>query len=193
MDGRKRNASILHIVLGFFLILKAFDYYNYLQFSSFLPVFPLLVVATFSLFYGFFRRRIDYAAKYNGPLRLAQALTFVVYGFIMIKSGQAIFYIGFFIWAVLCFFMFFSERKIYADTIVYLDKTGIKIPGVYGEHLVPWTDIKDVVIRHDFVTIFHQRNKYLQFQVNQSLSELELAKIAAFCREEMEASEANNE
>jgi len=43
-------------------------------------------------------------------------------------------------------------------------------------------------VREDFITIFHIREKYLQYQVMQDLSTLEVAKMNAFCRDKIEQS-----
>jgi hypothetical protein len=45
---------------------------------------------------------------------------------------------------------------------------------------------KEVIVREDFLTIFSTNKKYLQFQVLQDLSTLEVAKMNAFCREKVE-------
>lgn len=187
IESRRRNAGILHVILGFFLVLKAFDYYSYIQYSSFIPILPFLAVAALSLYYGFFRRRIDDSAKYNFWLRLLQTITFTAFAIIMVRVGhQPLDYYGLFLWAFLCIILLVSERKIFNDTVIYITNEGIKVPGNYRDHLLSWKDLSDVVIRHDFITIFHHNKKYLQFQVMQTLSELELAKMNAFCREEIE-------
>ena len=46
-------------------------------------------------------------------------------------------------------------------------------------------------MREDFITLFHIRQKYLQFQVLQDLSTLEIAKMNAFCKEQLEGVESN--
>jgi hypothetical protein len=64
------------------------------------------------------------------------------------------------------------------------------IPGNYKDHLVSWEELTEVIIREDFLTLFHVKKKYLQYQVMQDLSTLEVAKINAFCREQIEKAEA---
>jgi hypothetical protein len=83
--------------------------------------------------------------------------------------------------------LMFSEKRIFQETTIFLDGSGIKIPGYYVDHIVKWENISEVVIREDFVTIFHIKEKYLQFQVLQDLSTLEVAKMNAFCKEKLEA------
>jgi hypothetical protein len=41
------------------------------------------------------------------------------------------------------------------------------------------------VVREDFITLFHVERKYLQYQVLQDLSTLEVAKMNAFCKEKL--------
>jgi len=87
---------------------------------------------------------------------------------------------------VLCIVLMFSERKIFNDTTVYLNEDGIKIPGYYRDHLVKWNEVSEIVVREDFLTIFKNNKKYLQYQVVQDLSTLEVAKMNAYCKEKVE-------
>jgi hypothetical protein len=89
--------------------------------------------------------------------------------------------------------LFFSEKRVFKDTLIKLTEKGVYIPGTYREYLVDWQTLEDVVVRHDFVTLFHRGKKYLQYQVLQDLSELELVKMNAFCKEQIESSGAEKE
>ena len=195
IDGflsRRRNAALLHVVLGFFLILKVFDWYSYSAYSNLLPMTPILIVAGLSLYYGFFRRKFDPSGKQNLWLRLVQATTFFVFAFVMLRVGHPVDYYGLFIWTALTLILMLTERRIFDDTVVYLDENGVRIPGYFKDHMVAWEKLENVVVRHDFVTFFHRNNKYLQFQVMQTLSELEVAKMNAFCKEKLEREETSN-
>lgn len=187
IESRKRSAGLLHIVIGFFLIAKGADYFRYLKYHNFLFVLPILLIASFSLFYGFFRKKTDPTASLNFTLRLLQFLTFLVLGILMTHYGTYIDYTGLFIFAFLCFMLLFSERKVFEETYIIMDEQGIKIPGYYKDHMIPWKALSNVVVREDFLTIFHIKQKYLQYQVRQSLSPLELAKINAYCKEQIES------
>ena len=56
-----------------------------------------------------------------------------------------------------------------------------------------WQVLEEVTVRHDFITLFHQGKKYLQYQVMQDLSELEVVKMNAFCKEQIEDTKANEQ
>jgi hypothetical protein len=195
IESKRRSAGLLHIVVGFFLIAKAADYYRFLDYENFIATLPVFAVAGISLFYGFFRRRVDILAKYNPAIRAAQIITLIILGFVMIKLGRPIDYIGLFIFAFLCFLLLVSERKVFEPTTIYFDEAGVTIPGSYKNYLVKWEDLTEVVVREDFLTLFHVKKKYLQYQVIQDLSILEVAKLNAFCREQIEkkASMVNRE
>jgi len=190
IDGivsRRKSAGLLHIVTGLFLIAKGAGYFKDLGYQNFATVMPVLLVGSFSLFYGIFRKKIDGAYAYNYWLRLLQVVTFTILGVMLITSGgDAIDYTGVFVFAVLSIVLMFSERRIFQETIIFFDEKGIKIPGYYRDHLVKWNEISEVVVREDFITIFHIKEKYLQYQVMQDLSTLEVAKMNAFCREKIE-------
>jgi hypothetical protein len=186
MDRRRRSTSLVHAIVGFFLLIKSFDLYNYLNGSSVVPLLPFLAVGGVSLFYAFFRNRVDITAKHNAGLRLLQTVTFFSFGFLMLRLGRSMDYIGLFIWGLLTLILFFSEKRVFKDALLQLTDKGILIPGTYREYLVDWVTLEDVVVRHDFVTLFHRGKKFLQYQVLQDLSELELVKMNAFCREKIE-------
>jgi hypothetical protein len=183
IEKRRRSAGLLHIVVGFFLIAKGADYFKYLDYENFLPVFPVFVLALVSLVYGFFRKKVDFTAKWNYWLRLAQVVGFTFLGIVLLKLGKPLDYWGVFIFMALTILLLFSERRIFMETIIYFDDKGIRIPGSYREHLVGWEEVTEVVVREDFLTIFHVKKKYLQYQVLQDLSTLELVKVNDYCNE----------
>jgi hypothetical protein len=187
IERRRRSAGLLHILPGFFLIAKGADYYKYLDYQNFIPVFPVFAFGLLSLAYGFFRKRLDLTAKWNYWIRLAQVVGFTGLGIVFLKLGKPLDYWSVFVFTALSILLLFSERKIFQETIIYFDENGIRIPGSYREHRVLWEDISEVVVREDFLTIFHIKKKYLQYQVMQDLSTLETVKMNAFCKERISA------
>lgn len=186
IESRRRSAGVLHVVTGFFMIFNASNYYRFTHYKNIWPVALVLLIASVSLFYGFFRKKMDLAAHYNYWLRLLQVVGFIVLGFLVLGTGRPADYVGVFVFALLCIVLMFSERRIFQETIIYFEEGGIKIPGYYRDHLVKWENIDEVVVREDFLTIFHTEKKYLQYQVQQDLSILEVAKMNAFCKEKVE-------
>jgi hypothetical protein len=187
IDRRRRSTSLVHAIVGFMLLLKSFDLFHYLESRSILPTLPFLLVGAVSLFYAFFRTRLDASARHNAAVRLLQTITFFSFGFLMFRIGRSIDYISLFIWGLLTLLLFFSEKRVFKETVISFSEKGILIPGSYRDYLVEWKTLEDVVVRHDFITLFHRGKKYLQYQVVQDLSELELVKMNAFCREQIEA------
>jgi hypothetical protein len=186
IESWRRSAGILHIVVGFFLILNTKKYLDLSERDNTFLVLSVLCVAIASLAYGFFRRKIDLLAKYNFALRVLQVITFLVLGFHIVDLGTPIDYIGIFLFVVLCLILMFSERRVFQQTVIILDDNGVKIPGLYTDHLVKWQDLSEVVVREDFLTLFHIKKKYLQYQVVQDLSIIEVNKLDLFCKEQIE-------
>ena len=146
IESRRRSAGLLHIVIGFFLIAKGADYYRFLDFKTIFPTLPVFAVAFISLAYGFFRRRIDYSSQYNYWLRLLQVVTFTTLGVIFTNLAKPMDYFGVFIFAFLCILLMFSERRIFLETTIFLDKPGVQIPGYYRDHLLKWEELSEVVV-----------------------------------------------
>jgi hypothetical protein len=193
MEKRRRSAGLVHIIIGFFIFIRCVDLFKYTDEKNILPVLPFAFVATLSLFYGAFRKRFDAPAKHNQVLRFLQTVTFLTFGVLMYRLGKQIDYISLFLWAVLTLILFFSERKVFQETALHISDEGIHIPGTYRDHLVKWDVLETVTVRHDFITLFHKGKKYLQYQVMQDLSELEVVKMNAFCKEKIEKPVVNGE
>jgi hypothetical protein len=187
IESRRRSAGILHVLTGSFLIAKGADYYHrFLHEESIVSSLPVFAVAIISIFYGLFRRRIDIFARYNFWLRLLQVITFTVFGLAMTTIGTPIDYLGLLFFAGLSILLLFSEKRVFQETTIFISQQGVQVPGTYRSHLLPWDQLTDVVVREDFITIFHVKKKYLQYQVQQDLSTLEVAKMNAFCKEQLE-------
>lgn len=186
MDRRRRSTGLVHAIAGFFLFIKAFDLYHYFDSRSLIPTLPFLAVGAASLFYAFFRNRMDPVAKHNGGLRLLQCIAFFSFGVLMYRLGKSFDSTSLFLWGLLTLFLLFSERKVFKDTFISFSDNGVLVPGTYRDYLVDWATLESVVVRHDFITLFHRGKKYLQYQVVQNLSELEVVKLNAFCQEQME-------
>lgn len=193
LEKRRRSTGLIHVIIGFFLLIKSLDLYKYIGERSVTPIVLFALVAVASLIYGFFRKRIDITAKHNAGLRLLQTVAFLSFGMIMYRLGNTIDYASLFIWSFLTFLLFLSEKKVFQETVITFMEDGIKIPGTYKEHMVRWEVLESVAVRHDFITLFHQGKKYLQYQVMQDLSELEVVKMNAFCKERIEASVVSRE
>lgn len=190
LEKRRRSTGLIHVILGLYLMIKSVDLYHYLLTGSITPVLPFLLVGAVSLVYGLFRKRLDARARHNPGIRLLQAVTFLSFGVVMLRLGKTIDYVSLFIWAALSIILFFSEKRIFKENYVTIQPEGLLIPGQYRLYPVQWDVLEDVIIRHDFLTILHKDKKYLQFQVMQDLSELELAKMNAFCKEYLDATKS---
>ena len=193
LERRRRSTGLIHVIIGFFLLIKSLDFYKYFGESSVTPIALFAAVAIVSLIYGFFRRRLDITAKHNAGIRLLQTISFLSFGILMYRLGKTVDYATLFIWAFLTLLLFFSEKKVFQETLLSFTNEGIRVPGTYKEHLVEWNLLESVTVRHDFITLFHKGKKYLQYQVMQDLSELEVVKMNAFCKEQIEASTVGKE
>ncbi len=76
LEKRRRSTALVHIIVGFFLLIKCIDLYKYLDEKSITPLLPFAFVGILSLIYGFFRKRIDISAKHNIALRFLQTVSF---------------------------------------------------------------------------------------------------------------------
>ncbi len=186
IERRKRSTGLLHIAAGCFLLAKGVDYlfyFNYQRIGMAVPVFAAVII---SLAYGFFKRKLDPAARHNHWVRLLQVGLFTILGINFINLGRQLDVAVLFIWAVICLFLMFTERKVFHDSQMVFNKDGIYIPGYFKSHRLFWNNIKEVVARPDYITIFQANDKYVQLELLREVPATELEHINSFCRQQIE-------
>ena len=176
IEKRKKATDPLHMIAGFFLLgigaTLSIDF-GY----SFLAMLPVYIIALLSIFYGAIRRRLDLSGTYNHWVRTAQFLTFALLAINTIHVLNNIKISSLVVWGVVTLFLMFTERKVFHDTAITIKAEGLYMPGYFTSHLIPWTNINDLVLRNDFITVGKNNNKYLQLEVLKSFADDELDKI----------------
>ncbi|MFN2457579.1 MAG: hypothetical protein ABR502_05210 [Chitinophagaceae bacterium] len=185
MERRKRTATLLHTLAGLFLLLSVIKVYKNSENDNFFFTILILFAGAFSLLYGFFRKKIDVAAKYNQPLRILQFICFIVVA-ILLLNIEFFESVLFFAWAVIILVSFFSEKKVFRTTEVEVKQDGISIPGFFTDHLIPWQVLEKVVMRPDYLTIFRTNQKYVQLEVLKQVDFEEIDAINEFCRQQVD-------
>jgi hypothetical protein len=185
IERRKKSTGLLHMLAGLFLFVNAVAYYKQMGYKAVLPVVPFFLVAVLSLVYGFFRNRIDPSAQYNHWVRMLQFLMFSLLGIFMLKSKMEFRNLSLFIWAVICIPLLFTERKIFHDAALTFNQNNIMIPGYFSSKVVPWSSITNVIIRPDFVTIYYPDNRYVQYEVLDTVTSKEIEQINIFCQQKI--------
>lgn len=184
-ERRKKNSAVMHVLLGFFLIVKAVDFLKETDFKSIASSVPIFAMGIAALVYGLLRKNLDPHARYNMTMRLLQIVVLVALTVMMVmigRKGDAL-VVGLFV--LVSAMLAASDKLAFAESSLNFDNEGIRLPVQARRALIPWNELNEVVIREDFVTLFHIKKKYLQFQVKQDLSTLEIAKISAFCNERL--------
>ena len=128
IERRKRSTGLLHAIAGLFLVSNASTYFKHLNYSDFIFVLPFFIVGVVSLVYGFFRKRIDPAARYNYWVRVLQFLSFAILAITFTSFASGVTYFGLILWAIVIMFLMFTERKVFHDTVMHIKDDGIHIP-----------------------------------------------------------------
>lgn len=186
IERRKRTTGLLHIAAGFFLLLKSLDYFKLHQYENIEDVWPFFVAAALSLLYGVFKKLWDPHAKRNPWIRLMQVCIFTILAFNFIPYEQNVSVILLFAWAIGCLLLMFTERKVFHDAEMLFTKDGIFIPGYFTNRRLFWSNLKEVVIRPDYITIFQSDDSFLQYEVLKKMEGAELDEIALYCRHQIQ-------
>lgn len=186
LEKRRRNTPLLHLSAAFFLFAKALDYTHHYIFQNVLTVIPFFAIAIVSFIYGLKMKKWDAAGKYNHWLRLVQAALFIILGFLFFAKAGYIDELVSFFWAGVCLFLYIVEKRVYKDLYLQINSEGIEFPGNYSNQLLDWKNIKDVVARPDFVTIFKENDQFLQMELIHHEDAGKLESINTFCQAQIQ-------
>lgn len=190
IERRKRTTGLLHIAAGCWLLLKSFDYLRLQQGQHAWTVLPFFLAALAAIVYGVFKKFWDPAARFNPWLRLMQVCIFSVLAMHFLSFNRTLDTILLFAWAIGCLLLMFTERKVFHDAGMQFGQEGIFIPGYFTNRRLFWNNIKDVIVRPDYITIFQKDDTFLQYEVLKNMNASELDEIALYCREQIHSKAA---
>ena len=188
IERRKRTTGVLHIAAGLYLLLKSVNYLELQQYQHIVYTLPFFAAALLSLLYGFLKKRHDPRSRLNRWVRLVQVCSFTLLAINFASFGDTFTVILLFAWAIGCLILMFTERKVFHDAEMLFNQEGIFIPGYFTNRRLFWNTITEVVIRPDFVTIFQNNDRFLQYEVLKKLSPAALDEIALYCKEQLHQS-----
>jgi hypothetical protein len=186
LEKRKRNAPALHMAAALVLFAKTLDYTHEFDFQNWVSFIPFFLLAFASLLYGLKMKAKDTEGKYNHWLRLAQLGAFALLGFLFLNIPGVIDEIITFVYAGISLFLYIVEKRVFKDLYLHIRKEGIDLPGDYANKLLEWPQVKDVVARPDYITIFKDKNSYLQLELLHNEGADKLENINHFCRQQIQ-------
>jgi hypothetical protein len=181
-NKQKTAARLLHLLAGFLMIANAWG-----DFKQPTPNILFVVVqiagAILVLLYAFpgsklFRK----TASVNSLFRLVEAAILLYAAWYFYGMNLGLMSLLQVIGSTGLLFLFFTERKIFAECFVVVDEKGIHTPTNFGSRLIDWKNIDNMLIRNDFVSINTKQNEFIQYPAGVVLSELQMDEINEFCR-----------
>jgi len=188
IERRKKNTWLFHVAAGFFLTASAATYYQTTGKADLLVLAPLYLIAFASLVYGFFRKKLDPAARFNGPLRLIQAAAFFGLTLLLLNDVNGIRTASLALWALVSVFLFFTEKRIFHQSDLQIKAEGLFIPGYFRHHLIPWQLVESLVLRTDFLTITRKDQKFVQLELLKDVAPEKISEINSFCAHQIQKS-----
>jgi len=79
-------------------------------------------------------------------------------------------------------YLLMSERFIYNPVRITLNEKGIHLPGATKKIVLAWTSVENMRIRNDYISINTKDNRFLQYEINEVLSDEYLDEMNAWCR-----------
>lgn len=179
---KQKSIGPLHVVAGFFLIANTETVYRVFNLQSHVALIPVYIVSALSLAYGLGRKKFDPAYKFNFPLRMLQALTFLLLAIAFVKAESIGKGTGLVLWVFIAGLLGFTEKIAVQKQVVQVSDSGINYPNGFGFKKIGWEELEDVTLRTDFLTLHYPGNKLLQFELEAPLPPAEMESVQDFCQ-----------
>lgn len=189
LERRKKTGWLLHLLCGFFLVISSAPLF---RMGQLWPAVSICVVAVLSIAYGFAARKGMHRAGWNTALRLFQVTAFASLLLLFQHTAQTVQLVSLFFWMALIAVTGLSERKLYANDGLLLRNDGIILPGYFNMQVMPWSLVKEIVLRADYLTIFRSNDTYVQLEMAKLLPPVERERINEFCRGQIAAAATEN-
>lgn len=193
LEKRRRSIGLLHIVAGFFLLANAGSAYRLLGLQNWAVLVPLFAIALGSIVYGFARKKLDPASRYNFVVRLVQALTFLALALAFSQAGAGNKSLGLYMWVAIAAMLAFTEKIALQEPVIILQQQGLDFPNGFSRKNISWSAVADITLRSDFLTIHYPDNRFLQFELKQPLSGPEAQNVQDFCRRHLDQTSATGQ
>lgn len=166
-ERRRNNSGLLHAFTGFLLVLKTMEWLRKVPSHKQWIALIFLAIGLSVVVFGLMGKRI-FPARYNTWSKrffVLEGICFLALSILFIPSGKPVDFTFTIAWTLLCGFFYYSEKRIENPAVITLRDSGVTIPGILQDRLIPWNEIESVVLRSDFITINKKNNKYLQFEL----------------------------
>lgn len=181
-EKQKRAAKLMHLLAGFLMIANAWGNFHQPTPSLLFVLVQISVALMSFLFVATGSKIFPQTTRSNTIFRLAQ-VTALLYASFYFFYTMHLNFMGILqlSGSIGLMMLLFSERSLFQPSVIVIDSTGIKAPANFGIRFIEWSNIENMRVRNDYISINTNQNQFLQFETNAVLSEMEMDAINAFC------------
>ncbi|HMO32064.1 MAG TPA: PH domain-containing protein [Lacibacter sp.] len=185
LERQRKAARVLHLLAAFLMIANAWGDFNQPT-PNYVFVLVQLSAAVLVLLFAFLGKKIfPNHGGTNSVFRLLEVVVllqatwyfFTVMHLNFMATLQVIAAGGLLL-------LYFSERILFQDPVVRISDKGIDLPGGFRRKHLAWTDVENMRIRNDYISINTKQNRFIQLETGTTLGELQMDEMNAFCREQ---------
>jgi len=178
---RLRLQPVMHGMAGLLFLFNAIGIYNSRQPSWGMALYFLLV-GLVSLQFPFMMRRFRNFSGANSLLRIVQVFVCCSARLYFLAHMKPLIWILQLLVGLGLAYIAWVEHNILKPVYVLMDITGIMLPSTFSARTVAWSQLNNVVLRNDLLTIDFKNNKILQLEVLDDIPGIKEDEINGFCR-----------
>lgn len=180
IDRKIIQCRSIHIMASILLIVYALQFIKDYQEQWMLLLIgipPALVI----IFFSIFKKNIITEVNNNRIFRILELGLLVMAFLHFFKENEYPAFILYFVFSIFLFIIFYIENRVFSKQFIDVKSNGIQIALPTHDKKIDWQQVKNIVVRENYITIETKEEKYLQYPIFNSLTENEYEQFILFC------------
>lgn len=165
-EKRARQTAAMHAMAALFLLLYGLQYVATIQ-EDWMYILALMPVSLYLLFISFFRKRYFADIHVNRSFRILEAGFILMGGLHFIQEKNMPGGILYLVMAVVVLFLFYIEMRTLQDQFAIFSEKEIVIETPLRNVHIPWTQLQNVVLNHNYLTLVYKNEQFGQYEIVQ--------------------------
>jgi hypothetical protein len=161
LDKRKRQSKALHYLAAILLLALSLHHINHLPNQAFGLLASGIACITILIISTFFKSLLN-NAKYVTVIRIVEAVLIMLGAYYLYTNGAKLIAFSFALSSILIIFTLGIEIQLIKGYLLKIDEAGITRIVGYKKILMPWSTIKNVIIKDEVITLDLTNNYIMQ-------------------------------
>lgn len=181
---RLRMQPLMHAMAGIIFMMCVVSLLH-LQPPQWSKLFLFLLLGILCITFPFTLQRARHISGSNTIFRLIESLGLMAAAVFFLLHHYPMLAITLFTASIGFIYLCVAEYRIFQPNFVIVESQGIYIPALFTRRHFKWSQLNNVVLRHDLLTLDFKNDKLLQLEVLTDMGPAEVQELNDFCARQL--------